>query len=64
MLRDKSEMLNKELPMIMHIDLNCCFAIIEQQANKLLRGRPVAVSAYDTPRGWCWLQAMRQSVLV
>ncbi len=44
-------MLNKELPMIMHIDLNCCFAIIEQQANKLLRGRPVAVSAYDTPRG-------------
>jgi DNA polymerase-4 len=44
-------MINKELPMIMHIDLNCCFAIIEQQANKLLRGRPVAVSAYDTPRG-------------
>jgi DNA polymerase-4 len=35
----------------MHIDLNCCFAIIEQQANRLLRGRPVAVSAYDTPRG-------------
>lgn len=44
-------MLNTELPMIMHIDLNCCFAIIEQQANRLLRGRPVAVSAYDTPRG-------------
>lgn len=35
----------------MHIDLNCCFAIIEQQANRLLRGRPVAVSAYGTPRG-------------
>ena len=44
-------LINKELPMIMHIDLNCCFAIIEQQANKLLRGRPVAVSAYGTPRG-------------
>lgn len=44
-------MINRELPMIMHIDLNCCFAIIEQQANRLLRGRPVAVSAYGTPRG-------------
>lgn len=37
--------------LIMHIDLNCCFAIIEQQANRLLRGRAVAVSAYGTPRG-------------
>jgi DNA polymerase-4 len=35
----------------MHIDLNSCFAIIEQQANRLLRGRPVGVAAYDTPRG-------------
>ena len=44
-------MLNKSKPMIMHIDLNCCFAIIEQQANRLLRGRPVAVSAYGTDHG-------------
>ncbi len=44
-------LLNIELPYIMHIDLNSCFAIIEQQANRLLRGRPVGVSAYDTPRG-------------
>jgi DNA polymerase IV len=44
-------MLNKSKPVIMHIDLNCCFAIIEQQANRLLRGRPVAVSAYGTDRG-------------
>lgn len=44
-------MINKDLPLIVHIDLNSCFAIIEQQANRLLRGRPVAVSAYDTPRG-------------
>jgi len=44
-------MINRELPMIMHIDLNSCFATIEQQANRLLRGRPVAVSAYGTPRG-------------
>ncbi len=46
-----STLLNREIPCIMHIDLNCCFAIIEQQANRLLRGRPVAVSAYGTPRG-------------
>lgn len=39
-------------PMVMHIDLNSCFATIEQQANRLLRGRPIGVSAYDTPRGF------------
>lgn len=35
----------------MHIDLNSCFAILEQQANPLLRHKPVAIAAYDTPRG-------------
>lgn len=35
----------------MHIDLNSCFATIEQQANPLLRGRPIAVAAYTTPMG-------------
>lgn len=36
---------------IMHIDLNSCFATIEQQANSLLRGRPIAIAAYTTPSG-------------
>ena len=35
----------------MHIDLNSCFATVEQQANPLLRHRPIAVAAYDSPRG-------------
>ena len=40
----------------MHIDLNSCFATIEQQANPLLRGKPIAVAAYTTPTG-CILAA-------
>lgn len=40
----------------MHIDINSCFATIEQQANPLLRGKPVAVAAYTTGRG-CILAA-------
>ena len=43
--------INTNPPMIMHIDLNSCFATIEKQANRLLRSRPVGVAAYDTPRG-------------
>ncbi|MEK7470692.1 MAG: DNA polymerase IV, partial [Patescibacteria group bacterium] len=40
----------------MHIDLNSCFATIEQQANPFLRGKPIAVGAYTTPNG-CILAA-------
>lgn len=43
--------LNYNLPLIMHIDLNSCFAIIEQQANPLIRNKPVAIAAYDSPKG-------------
>lgn len=38
-----SETYNSARPMIMHIDLNSCFATVEQQSRPLLRGRPVAV---------------------
>lgn len=30
-------------PLVMHIDLNSCFATVEQQARVRLRGRPIAV---------------------
>jgi len=43
--------LNYNQPLIMHVDLNSCFAIIEQQANPLIRHKPVAIAAYDTPKG-------------
>jgi DNA polymerase-4 len=41
---------------VMHIDFNSCFASIEQQANPLLRGKPIVVAAFATDRG-CILAA-------
>src|SRR3989338_795473 len=43
--------INTSSPKIMHIDLNSCFATIEQQANPHLREKPIVVAAYTTDSG-------------
>ncbi len=42
---------NGDFPRIIHLDINSCFATIEQQANPKLRDKPVAVAAYTTNSG-------------
>lgn len=51
---------NPKIPSKMLVDINSCFATIEQQANPLLRGKEVVVAAYESERG-CILAASRES---
>jgi len=51
---------NPNQPTVMHVDINSCFATIEQQANPRLRGLPVAVAAYVEDHG-CILAASKEA---
>src|SRR5918911_140525 len=43
--------INTSEPKVMHVDLNSCFATLEQQASPRSRGKPLVVAAYDSPGG-------------
>ena len=43
-VRNDNLFLNQEPPRVMHIDLNSCFATVEQQSRPSLRGKPIGVT--------------------
>lgn len=42
---------NKSKPLKLFIDINSCFATVEQQYNPKLRNKPIAIAAYKGPSG-------------
>lgn len=51
--------INEAEPLMMHIDLNSCFASVEQQANRLLRGHPIGVAA-NVSLGGCVISPSKE----
>lgn len=51
---------NSALSTVLHVDLNSCFASIEQQANPLLRGKAIVVAAYASQNG-CILASSKEA---